>query len=417
MGQVLPMFAAEAEYVLDIPTPEWAIPMLEPCRFKGAKGGRSGGKSHERAEALVEAMVMNMDLSAVCIREIQKSLKFSAKKLIEQKIQKFKVGHLFHITNTEISRIGGTGVCIFQGMQDHTADSIKSLEDFGIAWVEEAQNLSARSLELLIPTIRASGSELWFTWNPHNATDPVEAMFVTAAAANDPDFICIHVNFDDNPFNTEESIKEAARHLRLRPDTYAHVWLGEYSMISDNQVFANKFRVAEFVPEPTWDGPYHGIDFGFAKDPTTAVKCWIDNERLYIEYDASRVGLELDDTTDYLLEAVPDIDKHTARADCARPESISYLKRNGLPRIVGCKKGAGSVQDGIEFMKSFREIVIHTRCKETVSEFNMYSYKIDKLSGDILPIIVDAYNHLIDAIRYALEPVMRRSGQPNIRAL
>lgn len=403
------------EVVLEIDTPEWAEPLLAAARFKGAKGGRSGGKSHERAESLVEAMILDENLSVVCIRESQKSLKFSAKKLIEQKIRKFNVGHLFKITNTEINRIGGEGVCIFQGMQDHTADSIKSLEGFGIAWVEEAQNLSARSMELLIPTIRMAGSELWFTWNPDNADDPVEVLFKDAA--NDPDFVCVHINFYDNPYCTAESVKDAERHQRVKPESYGHVWLGEYNLISDNQVFANKFRIAEFAPAQDWDGPYHGVDFGFSNDPTTGVKCWVHRETLYIERDGSRVGLELDDTSDYLIECIPEIDQHTIRADCARPESISYLKRNGLPRIVGCKKGAGSVQDGIEFMKSFREIVIHTRCKDTASEFNLYSYKIDKLSGDILPIIIDAYNHCIDAIRYALEPLMKRRAKPKIRAL
>ena len=132
---------------LEIDVPAWAEPLLVPSRYKGAKGGRSSGKSHFMAERLVLKHIEHEDFSSVCIREIQKSLQFSAKRLIEAKIRKFGVAHLFDITAKEIRRIGGTGIIIFQGMQDHTAESIKSLEDFDLAWVEEAQSLSQRSLD------------------------------------------------------------------------------------------------------------------------------------------------------------------------------------------------------------------------------------------------------------------------------
>ncbi|MCK4957781.1 MAG: phage terminase large subunit, partial [Planctomycetes bacterium] len=159
------MTAQANEIFLDIPTPRWAVPLLAPKRLKGAKGGRSSGKSHFYAEAMVERLFMEGNTQAVCIREVQKSLKFSAKKLIENKIRKLKLSHLFEITINEIRRLGRdpatgeayVGIIIFQGMQDHTAESIKSLEDFDLAWCEEAQSLSAFSLELLEPTIRKDG--------------------------------------------------------------------------------------------------------------------------------------------------------------------------------------------------------------------------------------------------------------------
>ena len=96
------------------------------------------------------------------------------------------------------------------------------------------------------------------------------------------------------------------------------------------------------------------------------------------------------------------------RADSARPESISYLRRHGLPRIVAVEKGKGSVEDGIEHIKSYRKVVIHIRCKQTADEFRLYSYKVDKNTGDILPDIIDAHNHYIDSIRYALRPLMSK---------
>jgi phage terminase large subunit len=95
------------------------------------------------------------------------------------------------------------------------------------------------------------------------------------------------------------------------------------------------------------------------------------------------------------------------RADSARPETISYLKRHGLPRVEGVKKWPGSVEDGIAHLRSYEAIVVHPRCKETIQETRLYSYKVDKLSGDVLPEIVDASNHTIDAIRYSLAPLIK----------
>ena len=109
---------------------------------------------------------------------------------------------------------------------------------------------------------------------------------------------------------------------------------------------------------------------------------------------------------------MPEIDKHIIRADSARPESISYLRRHGLPRIVAVEKGRGSVESGIEFIKTFEKIYVHPSCKQTLNELNLYSYKTDRLSGDVLPVLVDAFNHYLDALRYALEPLIKQASKP-----
>lgn len=398
--------------------PEKLIPIFAAPRgsvqYRGAYGGRSSAKSFTFAKAAAMFGYAE-DLRILCTREFQSSIKDSFHAELKAAIasEPWLADH-YDVGIDYIRGINGTEF-MFSGLR-RSISSIKSKAKIDITIVEEAEDVPESSWIDLEPTVlRTPKSELWVIWNPKQEGSAADKRFKKDPPKNSR---ITEINYKDNPFNPEGMETLRKRDLaRLDSAMYAHIWEGQYLKNSESQVFSHKFRVEDFTPQKDWDGPYHGIDFGFSQDPTTAVKCWIDNERLYIEYDVSRVGLELDDTADYLMEAVPDIANHTARADCARPESISYLKRNGLPRIVGCKKGAGSVEDGIEFMKSFREIVIHTRCKETISEFNMYSYKIDKLSGDILPIIVDAYNHLIDAIRYALEPVMRRSGQPNIRAL
>lgn len=412
---------------LAIETPRWALPLLEPAEIKGAKGGRSSGKSHERAEALVEALILDGNKQAVCIREVQRSLKFSAKKLIESKIRKLKVAHLFEVTLTEIRRRGFDlstgypyeGIIIFQGMQDHTADSIKSLEGFDIAWCEEAQSLSHRSLELLEPTIRAPGSEIWFTWNPEKETDAVEVLF-----RNNPDAVLVHVNYTDNPWCPAKMKRLAERTKKLDYEKYKHIWLGGFNTKSNAQIFKHRWRIDDVKPQPNWEGPYYGMDFGFANDPTCFVRCWVSTEPgemtpdgpgeprrvLHIDKDDGRVGLDLDDTPAFFKKADPKVVSYTMRADSARPESISYLQRHGLPRVVPVTKWPGSVQEGVDYLKTFDEIVIDTKCEDMAEEAQEYSYETDKATGDILTDIVDDYNHRWDAVRYALAPMIKQQN-------
>lgn len=233
-------FSHDSELV--IPTPRWAVPLKadttpfgEAVRYRGAWGGRGSGKSHEMAGDVVEEMVIDPDCSVVCIREVQKSLKLSAKRLIEAKIEEFGVSHLFEVLLTEIRRIGGSGVCIFQGMQDHTADSVKSLEGFKIAWVEEAQSLSQRSMDLLRPTIRMPGSEIWFSWNPRRRGDAVERL-LRGPKGPRKDAIVVKANYTDNPFLPETLLKEAEDDRLNNPEGFAHTWLGEYEDIGSKVV-------------------------------------------------------------------------------------------------------------------------------------------------------------------------------------
>jgi PBSX family phage terminase large subunit len=220
---------------LAIATPAWAEPLLQPMRYKGAKGGRASGKSHFFAESAVEEMVCDASLRFVCIREVQRSLKFSAKSLVERKIQRLGVEDLFTVLNSEIRRNGGDGVMIFEGMQDHTADSLKSLEGFSRAWVEEAQSLSERSLNLLLPTIRVPGSEIWFSWNPDQPTDPVDKFFADGVDGG----VVVHNTYLDNPFCPEVMKVEAERLRRADPDAHEHIWLGGYFLGGSGRVYSN----------------------------------------------------------------------------------------------------------------------------------------------------------------------------------
>ena len=401
---------------LDIATPEVFVPLLEPAREKGARGGRGSGKSHFFAGAAVEAMVTNPAHRHVCIREIQRSLKFSSKALVEATIRTLGVQSCFRVLETEIRRVGGTGVMIFVGMQDHTADSIKSLEGFDTAWVDEAQNLSRRSLKLLRPTIRKPGSQIWYSWNPDQPSDPVDELLANPKL-RPSDSAVVHANYTDNPFCPAELVRQAREDERRDFDDYAHVWLGGYDVKSQARIFAGKWRVDEFTPGADWDGPYHGCDFGFATDPNTLVRCWVHDGLLFIEHEAYKVGQDIDHIAAHWKRAVPDCERYTIRADASQPATISYLKRGGpqgtdpLPLMTAAEKWPGSVEEGVKYLRGLQGIVIHARCEHAKQEARLYSYKVDKKTGDVLPEIEDAHNHIWDAVRYALAPLIRaRSG-------
>ncbi|MFL5063488.1 MAG: PBSX family phage terminase large subunit [Xanthobacteraceae bacterium] len=228
---------------LSIPTPRVFVPLLTPARYLGAWGGRGSGKSHFFAEKLVEDSLAapgenaGEGLRSVCIREVQKTLKDSAKRLIESKLIKHGLGEAdgFRVYEDRI-KTPGDGVIIFQGMADHTAESIKSLEGFLRAWSEEAQSLSARSVTLLRPTIRAPGSQLWFSWNPRRKVDPVDVMLrgpelPTGATV-------VRANWSDNPYFPAELEQERLDCLRSTPDQYDHIWNGGYVTVTEGAYYA-----------------------------------------------------------------------------------------------------------------------------------------------------------------------------------
>lgn len=391
--------------ILEIQTPRAFLPLLEPRRYLGAWGGRGSGKSHFFAEMLVERALLEPGLRAVCIREVQKSLAQSVKRLIEDKIEALGVSHKFDVLETVI-KTPGDGRILFQGMQNHTADSIKSLQGYKIAWVEEAQSLSARSLKLLRPTMREDGSQIWFSWNPESPDDPVDALLRGDNA--DPSLSAVaRVNWSDNPWFPEVLDQERRSDLRYRPDEYGHIWEGDYLTITEAVIFRNRVSVEDFET-PEGVRFFYGADFGFARDPSTLVRCFVQGKTLYVDYEAGGIGVEIDNLAD-LYDKVPGSRQWPIKADSARPETISYMRRQGFG-ISAAEKWPNSVEDGVEHLRGFERIVVHTRCIETAREFRLYSYKTDRHTGDILPVIADAHNHYIDAIRYALDGYIKRRG-------
>jgi phage terminase large subunit len=227
--------------ILEIQTARVFAPLLAPSRYKGVWGGRGSGKSHFFAGLMVDLALSRPGFRGLCVREVQKSLAQSAKKLIENKIYEFGLSSKFDVLKTEIVTPGG-GVIAFQGMQDHTADSVKSFEDFDIAWVEEAQTLSQHSLTLLRPTIRKPGSELWFGWNPRRKHDPVDALLRGPTPPTGS--VVIEANWNDNPWFPAELQQEREDDQRDRPESYEHIWEGDYVKITDGAYYAAQMTTA-----------------------------------------------------------------------------------------------------------------------------------------------------------------------------
>jgi len=419
---------------LQIPTARVFQPLLGPARYKGADGGRGSGKTSFFAGNLIEECIVVPGTRAVCIREVQKTLAHSSMLVLADTIHKYKLADEFDIQKSRILTPGG-GEIIFNGMQNYNAENIKSLEGFRIGWVEEAQTLSQRSLDLLRPTLRLDpvpgvhhGSEMWFSWNGRDERDPVDAFF--KGGERPPDSVMVTANFRDNPWFPEVLEKERQWDQRRDPDKYNHIWEGGYLKRSKANVFSN-WRTEEFET-PSDAFFYGGADWGFSIDPSVLVRCFIQDRTLYVDHEAYAVGCDID-FTPFLFAGMEDREVNTLNAvalkklvqsgkrysgvpgcrnfeisaDSARPETINYMKRHGFPKIVSSIKGAGSLEEGIEFLKGF-DIVVHPRCRHVIDELTFYKWKIDKDTEEVTNELEDKKNHTIDALRYAIEKLRRK---------
>ncbi len=394
---------AVKEIDLRIETPRAFLPLLLPNkRYRGAHGGRGSAKSWFFAELLIDRFIEDPTTRAVCLREFQKTLQYSSKQLLEDTIERLGVnkgGRRFRILDTRIETPEG-GVILFQGMQTHTAESIKSLERFKLAWFDEAQRCSERSLELLRPTMfRVADSEIWASWNPNSPKDPIDKLL---RGVNVPsDAVVVEVNYDGNPWFPDNLRKEMEWDKRRDPDKYQHVWKGGYGSRSEARVFRN-WTIDEFeAPKDAFF--YYGADWGYSVDPSTLVRCYVEGRKLFIDYEAYGLGIEIDHIPE-LFDRVPGSREWEIRADSARPETISYLQRNGFPRITAATKGPNSIKEGVIFLQNY-DIVVHPRCEETIGELTDYAYIVDKHTEKVTPLLADKKNHIIDPLRYATEGI------------
>ena len=395
---------------LAIDTAEVFEPLLTPARYKGASGGRASGKSHFFAEAAVEEMVCDPDLRFVCIREVQRSLRESVKFLVESKIRAMGVEHLFHIQASEIKRRNGTGIMIFEGMQDHTADSIKSLEGFGRAWVEEAQNISDRSMMLLLPTIRAPGSEIWFSWNPDQMTDPVDVFFAGKPTGS----VRVHSTYLDNPF-CDPVVTDEARRLELaNAELYEHVWLGGYFFGGQGRVYSS-FSAKPFpagnVDETLEDtGAELLVGMDFNVNPMSAVIGVKGGDELHV---LDALQIKTSNTEEMATELqrrypgrrliiCPDPSGNARKTSAVAGETdFTILRRHGF--YVDAPHKAPLIPDRINAVQELlrdttgrRRLKVHPKAKALLLSLAGLTYKEDTS----LPDKDGGLDHMADALGY-----------------
>jgi len=384
-------------------------------RYLVLHGGRGGAKSHNIAESLIDRADRER-LRWLCAREIQKSLATSSMQLLADKIKEMDLSKRFHVTKEGITG-PNESMFLFAGLRSNP-DSVKSMEGLDGAWVEEADRCSQVSLDLLTPTVRRPGSQLIFSFNRSSIKAPVDVMFLGGTPP--PNSYIQQVSWRNNPFFDESPLKEEMLWMMERDrDKWRHVWEGEPLSRQETKVFTNwdidDLDAEAEASEESW---LWGADWGFSVDPTVLIKCKIMGRKLYISEEAYKVRCEIDETpslfagTDTWPTGPRWENKHShpglkgvmqglITADSARPETISYMEKRGFS-IRRAVKGAESVEEGVEFMKS-HDIVVHPRCTHTIDELDTYQYKVDKITDEVLPELADRDNHVIDACRYAVE--------------
>lgn len=403
--------------------------MHRRARYKILWGGRGSSKSWGVVEALVRICAANK-IRILCAREYQNSIRDSAHKLLSDTIHRLGLRLWFDITKDSIKSRSG-GEFIFEGLHNND-NAIRSKEGVQICWVEEGHSVSNNSWRVLLPTIRADNvrwngttgmSEIWVTFNLEDEADPAYKLFVEKQRANS---IVHKLNYDSNPFFPQALREEMEADKERDYQLYEHVWLGMPLRVSDAIIFNKKYRVAAF-DDNLWrkaERPFYGLDFGFSQDPQAFIRSFpIERDhdgkrRLYVSHEAYNTGVELDETPEWLC-SVPGAKEWPIKADSARPETISHLRKRGFA-VSAAEKWEGCVKDGIAHLRNFDEIVIHERCVNMAREARLYRYKVDQRQLDdqgqplILPVIVEKHDHTWDALRYSYDGYIMRSGDLGI---
>lgn len=377
------------------------------------KGGRGSTKSSFIAIQIILGILKDPNANAFVVRKVDATIRLSVLNTLLWAIGTLGVAHLFDFTKApaEITyKLTGQKI-IMKGLDDPLkVKSIKLVKGyFKYLWFEELAEFSGpdeiRSVEQSI----LRGGDVFVmlaSYNPPNdpaawvnreSEEIVANRFVHSSTYLDVPAEWLGKKFIEDAETLKENNREA----------YNHEYLGMAVGRAEQIVFFGHWVEKEFE---TWERArfFFGADWGFASDPTALVRCYIQDDILYVDQEAFGYGVEIDETPQ-LFKAVPGNDKWPIKADCSRPETISYLRRKGF-NIAPADKWTGCVEDGIAHLKGFKKIVVHPRCTNLIREFSLYSYKVDRVTKDILPILVDKHNHGIDALRYALDGYIKSRG-------
>lgn len=391
---------------INLALPAKFAPLCQPKRYKAAYGGRGSGKSHAFATLAILAC-MSRGARIVCIREVQNTIRDSVRQLLVDKINAMGVSDQFDILESEIRGKNGA-LIIFRGMKDMNAIGIQSLEGFDIAWVEESQSLSQRSLDVLRPTIRKPGSELWFSWNPRSKKDPVDLFF--RGPTKNPDAVCVEMNWSDNPFLPNELLQERNLDYIRDPVKAQHIWGGGYEQIAEGAYWGKDVVLAENenritrVPHDRAANVYACWDLGIGD----AMAIWtfqiVGKEWHWIDY-LEGTSKPLGDYVDALNRLPYGITEHLLPHDAEARELQTgksrkqFLEDRGLRvRVVPNHR----VDDGIEAVRSaFNRFWIDAdRCERGIECIRNYRAEMDFKLNTIKPVPRhDEFSHGADAMR------------------
>lgn len=393
--------------------PEKMLPFFTSRkRYNVAWGGRGGSKSWTFADILI-LQAYREKLFIPCLRQYQVSIRDSVHRLLARSIKEFNLNQYYQIQDNRITCDNGSEF-IFKGLA-RNLNNLKSLEGADRCWIAEAQDVSKEAWEKLIPTIRKPGSQFWIDFNPDEEEDPTYQRFIK----NPPDdILSVFINYYDNPFFPDTLRTEMEYDKKYNPDDFPNIWLGECKKVTAAQIMRGKWEVKDFdIPKDAIF--YLGSDWGNTGtgDPDAIIKCYVDDGSLYICNESYAHVMNIEDYQQF-YNSMPGSKQWKITCDNTMQKFRRYLNDRGY-NLVDAKKGPGSVEAGIKFLRSFKRIYIHPRCKHTIYEFKNYKYKVDQKTGEILNIIVDKHNHLIDSLRYATEKlnIVRKHNNKTARSM
>jgi len=378
-----------------------------PKRYNVGEGGRGRGASWTIARKLITEAAGSKQ-RVLCTREYQSSIRDSVHRVLVDQIDALKLNQCFVVQRDSITSVAGSEF-IFKGLHNNVQE-VKSIEGVTRVWVEEAEKVSTNSWEILIPTIRTEGSQFYISYNPDDENGATYQRFHLKPP---PDSNVIFSTYADNPWFPKVLRQEMEYCKSVDYEAYEHIWLGKCKTYAEALILRGKFTVEAF--ETPSDGVQFmfGADFGFSSDPSCLVRMFIRDNTLYIDHEAYGHGVEIDELEKF-FEAVPGSRKWRIKADSARPDTISYLRRRGF-NIVGAEKGKGSVEDGIQFLRGFKQIIIHPRCTGTKGDFENYKWKRDKITGLILPVPAEGFDHAPDACLKGDTMILTEQGDKAIK--
>ena len=374
-------------------------------------GGRGGGKSEYIGEML-PLVGTQKPIKVVCVREFMTSIDDSVMPLLLEKMEKHFPDFYERVGN-EIRGRNGT-LFSFKGLA-RNIKSIKSLFGYDVCWIEEGDAITATAWEKLDPTIRKDGSTMIISMNRDGENSVLDREFIQRKPPERTSVI--KVNYTDNPFPIPKVIEKAERMKRNDYELYQHIYLGELNKLAKEQVLYGRWRTDVFET-PTDAVRYIGADWSNGgADPHTLISCYVKGDVLYIDNEMVCNGQVSFDILEEKWRAFPPLangEQWRVRCDEANGINTREMKRRGFNAKPAPKKWAGvksSVQAGINYLRSFKEIVIHERCKESIKEAKYWRWKVDKDSGEITPILIDSNDHLMSALRYGLVKRIKKFRQ------